>query len=259
MLFLRKLLLAGGYVMNAAIVDDSAEDIELLCSYLSRYSREHNVYMHVEKFTDEDAFLFVVVGTVYQLVFLDIYLKRTTGLQIAKKVQKRDPRCQIIFTTISGEHAPVAFRLHVLDYLVKPYGYLYLKDALDHFESSVSRLAHYIELKEGRDWTRVPVSDIIYTDYSNHYIQVHTGSCVIRSHMSFHDFCPMLSSYPNFLWCYRNCMVNMDFVESYTDRAFLLKNQECIPIAAARRREVLQTYADYIFDSHAKKEKGFGT
>ena len=36
--------------MNAAIVDDSAEDIELLCSYLSRYSREHNVYMHVEKF-----------------------------------------------------------------------------------------------------------------------------------------------------------------------------------------------------------------
>ena len=43
--------------MNAAIVDDSAEDIELLCSYLSRYSREHNVHMYIEKFTDEDAFI----------------------------------------------------------------------------------------------------------------------------------------------------------------------------------------------------------
>ncbi len=136
--------------MNAAIVDDSAEDIELLCSYLSRYSREHNVHMYIEKFTDEDAFLNAVGDTAYHLVFLDIYLKRTTGLQIAKKVQKRDPRCQIIFTTVSQEHAPVAFRLHVLDYLVKPYGYMYLKDAMDHFEVSVSRLSHYIELKEGR-------------------------------------------------------------------------------------------------------------
>ena len=63
----------------------------------------------------------------------------------------------------------------------------------------------------------------------------------------------MLSSYPNFLWCYRNCMVNMDFIASYIDRDFILKNGETIPIAAARRREILQTYADYIFDSHAQE------
>lgn len=54
-------------------------------------------------------------------------------------------------------------------------------------------------------------------------------------------------------------MVNMDFIESYTDRAFLLKNRECIPIAAARKREILQTYADYIFDSHTEKGKGLRT
>lgn len=242
-----------GKDMNAAIVDDSVEDIELLCSYLSRYGQEHKVHMYIERFTDERDFLDAVEGTAYHLVFLDIYMKDTTGIQIAEKVQKRDPRCQIIFTTVSEEYAPMAFRLHVLDYLVKPYGYACLKDALDHFELTVSRLAHYIELKEGRERTRVPVSDIVYTDYSNHYIQVHTVSCVIRSHMSFNDFYPMLSSYPNFLWCYRNCMVNMDFIASYIDRDFILKNGETIPIAAARRREILQTYADYIFDSHAQE------
>lgn len=242
--------------MNAAIVDDSVEDIELLSGYLSRYGQEHKVHMYVEKFTDEEAFLEAAGGTAYQLVFLDMYMKRMTGIQVAEKLQKKDPRCQIIFTTVSQEHAPMAFRLHVLDYLVKPYGYAYLKDALDHYGTTVSRLAHYIELKEGRDRTRVPISDIIYTDYSNHYIQVHTVSCVIRSHMSFGDFYPMLSSYPNFLWCYRNCLVNMDFVESYADRDFILKTGECIPIAAARKREILQTYGDYIFDSHAHKRRG---
>lgn len=234
--------------MNAAIVDDSVEDIELLCSYLSRYSQENKIHIYVEKFTDADTFLNAVCDTAYHLVFLDIYLECMTGIQVAKKIQIKDPRCQIIFTTVSGEHAPAAFRLHVLDYLVKPYGYIYLKDALDNYGSSVSRMAHYIELKEGRERTRVPISDIIYTDYSNHYIQVHTVSCVIRSHLSFKDFYPMLSPYPNFLWCYRNCTVNMDFIESYIDRDFILKNGESIPIAAARKREILQTYADYIFD-----------
>ena len=48
-------------------------------------------------------------------------------------------------------------------------------------------------------------------------------------------------------------MVNMDFIASYIDRDFILKNGETIPIAAARRREILQTYADYIFDSHAQE------
>lgn len=242
--------------MNAAIVDDQAEDIELLCSYLSRYSQEHKTHIYIQKFTDADTFLKTVCRTAYHLVFLDIYMECMTGIQVAKKIQTKDPRCQIIFTTVSPEHAPTAFRLHVLDYLVKPYGYAYLKDALDNYGASVSRLAHYIELKEGRERTRVPVADIIYTDYSNHYIQVHTTSCVIRTHMSFSDFYPMLSSYPNFLWCYRNCMVNMDHIETYIDRDFILKNGESLPIAAARKREVLQTYADYIFDSHAQNRRG---
>ena len=241
--------------MNAAIVDDSVEDIELLCSYLSQYSQEHKIHIYIERFTDADAFLDAVCATAYQLVFLDIYMEGMTGIQVAEQIQAKDPRCQIIFTTVSAEHAPTAFRMHVLDYLVKPYGYAYLEDALDHYGISVSRLSYYIELKEGRERTRIPISDIVYTDYSNHYIQVHTVSCVIRSYMSFGDFYPMLAPYPNFLWCYRNCMVNMDFIESYIDRDFILKNGESIPITASRKREVLQTYADYIFDSRSQKRR----
>lgn len=242
--------------MNAAIVDDTVEDIELLSGYLSRYGQEHKVHMYVEKFTDAEAFLEAARVTAYQLAFLDIYMERMTGIQLAKRIQKKDPRCQIIFTTVSEEYATMAFRLHVLDYLVKPFGYEQLKDALDHYGASGARLAHYIELKEGRERTRVLVADIIYTDYSNHYIQIHTGSCVIRTHMSFNDFYPMLSAYPNFLWCYRNCLVNMDYIESYADRDFILKNGECLPITAARKREILQTYGDYIFDSHARQRTG---
>ena len=39
----------------------------------------------------------------YSLVFLDIYMKHTTGIQLARKIQEIDSRCQIVFTTNSTE------------------------------------------------------------------------------------------------------------------------------------------------------------
>lgn len=234
--------------MTLALIDDSSADIKILYDYISQYCQENHIHIHIKKFTDETSFLKSMYTTTYNLVFLDIYLEHTTGIQVAGKIKETDPKCQIIFTTNSTEHAVKAFRLHALDYLVKPYSYAHLKDAMDRFENIAAKFSHYIELKEGRHYTRILISDIIYTDYSNHYIQVHTKSCVIRSYMSFNDFSPMLSSFPQFLWCYRNCLVNMDFVESVDDKDFILKNKERIPIARARKQEILQSYANYVFD-----------
>ena len=210
--------------MTIALVDDSDSDIELLHDYLSRYCHDHHVYMTIEKFTDEHIFLNSMQHKAYDLVFLDIYMEHMDGIQLACEISREDPKCQIIFITTSEEHAVAAYRVHALDYLVKPYKYVDLEDALDHYEQIASRFARYIELKEGR----------------------------YRSYMSFDMFLPMLSPYANFLWCYRNCTVNMDYIESFSHKEFILKNKERIPIASARRQEVLQLYADYIFDHRSK-------
>lgn len=234
--------------MTIALIDDSANDLETLYEYVCRYCRENKIHSHIEKFTNELLFLNSMEKVTYNLVFLDIYLKRATGIQIAKKIQEQDGKCQIVFTTNSTEHAVKAFSLHALDYLVKPYAYERLKDTMEHYEAVADKFSHYIELKEGRRYTRILLSDIIYTDYHNHYIQVHTTSCVIRSYMSFSEFLPMLSPYPQFLWCYRNCTVNMDHVERFDNKEFTLDNNERMPISKARRQEIMQTYSNYIFD-----------
>ena len=103
-------------------------------------------------------------------------------------------------------------------------------------------------MKEGYLMTRILVTDIMYVDYHNHYIQIHTSTCQIRSYMSFGEFAPMLDPYPQFLWCYRNCMVNMDYIESFDSSDFILNTGERLPIAKARKQEITQAYANYIFD-----------
>ena len=235
--------------MTVAIVDDLNKDIETLQKNIERYCQEKKIHMNVQPFTSEASFLLSLDNTEYSLVFLDIYMEKETGLRLAQHIRKRLPKCQIVFTTASKEHALEAFRVRALDYLVKPYTYEELSEALNRFQETSCKFVHYIEVKEGRYQTRILVDDILYTDYSNHYIQIHTTTCVVRTYMSFADFAPMLETYPQFLWCYRNCMVNMDHIEAMEDRDFIMENKERVPISKARKNEVTQAYADYLFDS----------
>lgn len=234
--------------MKIAILDDSSEDISLLYEYICRYCNEYKKHASVKQFTSETAFLHALKTICFDLVFLDIFMRDFNGMQIAKEIKKTNSKCQIIFSTSSKEHAVKAFRLHALDYLLKPYTYDRLEDSLKRYERVAAKFTDYIELKEGRYQTRILVEDIMYVDYRNHYIQVHTPSSVIRSYMFFGDFSPMLSPYGQFLRCYRNCMVNMDYVDSWEDNHFILKNGEYLPILKSRQKEILKAYADYIFD-----------
>lgn len=234
--------------MNVAVVDDSLFDRQYLQDNIERYCSEHKVHMQIKTYDNGHGFLNSFSVHTYDLVFLDIFMDETSGIHIAEKIRQIDDRCQIIFTTSSQEHAIKAFRLHALDYLLKPYTYEQLEESLFRCQTAMKRFSHYIELKEGRHYTRVLISDIIYTDYYNHYIQVHTLRNVIRSYMSFADFAPMLGKYPQFLWCYRNCMVNMDYIRSMDSKDFILSTDERIPISRARKNEIRQAYANYLFE-----------
>ena len=148
--------------------------------------------MQIDQFDNEQKFLYSVKEKNYDLVILDIYMKRITGDRLAQFIREQRPDCQIIFTTASREHAVGAFKVRALDYLVKPYTYEELENALDRFEEVYDKFLHYIELKEGRQYTRILITDIMYVDYHNHYIQVHTTSNVVRSYMPFDKFAPSL-------------------------------------------------------------------
>lgn len=234
--------------MTIALIDDCPQDLALLSEYVCRYCNEHKIHVSLKQFSQEKDFEDTLCTERYDLVFLDIFMQNSNGILIAKKLKKGNPNCQIIFSTSSKEHAIKAFRLHALDYLLKPYTYAQLEDALNRFENTVKKFTHYIELKEGYFMTRIRVTDIMYVDYHNHYIQVHTQSKIIRSYMFFKNFSPMLSPYRQFLWCYRNCLVNMDYIDTWEGNDFILKNGERLLISKSQKREIIQAYANYIFD-----------
>ena len=72
---------------------------------------------------------------------------------------------------------------------------------------------------------KIPIDSILYTDYSNHYIQIHLPDKTVRTYMRFEDFSGMLLIYSQFICCYRNCIINMDKVFSMEKSEFIFDNR----------------------------------
>ncbi|HIU64212.1 MAG TPA: response regulator transcription factor [Candidatus Avacidaminococcus intestinavium] len=232
--------------MFAAIVDDLKQERDLLKSYLEKYCQENNLFIQLSIFSSGEELLKDYTEK-YDLIFLDIYMSGLTGLETAKKIRERDKNCLLIFSTTSPDFAIKSFRVRAFDYLLKPYNFTQFTEVMLLAEKSLKISTRFIEVKESREMVKIFLRDIIYVDYSNHYVQIHTKERLIKTYMYFADFALLVAKYPQFLHCYRNCLVNMEYITALQDNDFALSTGESLPINRTKKVEIKQLYANYAF------------
>ena len=233
--------------MNIAIIEDSGQELSLLERCLQSYLSSRQVYRVIDTYTSGEAFLENWPSKSYDLVFLDILMEGISGIEVARKIRETDSECLLIFISSSKEYALQGFEVRAFDYLLKPLSEERFQKTMDLCQNELAKHIRYIEVKESRTLVKIPLNEIIYTDYYNHYIQIHTAARLIRSYQQFDVFLPLLLCYPQFLCCYRNCIVNMDHVDSVDKHDFVMENGERVPITRGNRNSIYQQYADYQF------------
>lgn len=233
--------------MNIAIIEDSGQELSLLERCLQSYLSSRQVYRVIDTYTSGEAFLENWPSKSYDLVFLDILMEGISGIEVARKIRETDSECLLIFISSSKEYALQGFEVRAFDYLLKPLSEVRFQKTMDLCQNELAKHIRYIEVKESRTLVKIPLNEIIYTDYYNHYIQIHTAARLIRSYQQFDVFSPLLLCYPQFLCCYRNCIVNMDHVDSVDKHDFVMENGERVPITRGNRNSIYQQYADYQF------------
>ena len=102
-----------------AIVEDSKPDAERLKQLLKKAFENENISCSC--FASGDEFLRAGWREGYQVVFLDICMEGTNGIETAQRLRAADPDLLIVFVTSSPEYVWDAFPVHPFDYLLKPY------------------------------------------------------------------------------------------------------------------------------------------
>ncbi|MEG1441597.1 MAG: response regulator, partial [Oscillospiraceae bacterium] len=144
--------------MNIAIVEDFITDIKRILGFFKQYDNSLisnlNVYKSGEDFL-ESANLYTL-----DVVFLDIYMEKLNGMDVAEKIRKVNETCQIIFVTTSADFAVKSYEVRAFDYLLKPVTFEKFSKVMKNLEKNMKRIAQSIVVKTGRTNRKLFVSDI---------------------------------------------------------------------------------------------------
>ena len=101
--------------MEAVIIEDEVEAAERLSSLIKDYDSSIRVVQCIDSV--QDVIQYFSSGKRPDIVFMDIQLSDGKSFEVFEKIRIEAP---IIFTTAFDQYALQAFRLHSIDYLLKP-------------------------------------------------------------------------------------------------------------------------------------------
>ena len=123
-------------MLRIAIVEDEASVRETLKSYIERFSEETGEHHVISEFQDGDEIL-DGYSAEYDLILLDIQMKRIDGYETAKKIRALDEDVILVFVTNMADYAIKGYGVRAMDFILKPVEYVMLRQVLKEPNTSL--------------------------------------------------------------------------------------------------------------------------
>lgn len=180
------------------------------------------------------------------LMFLDINMPHLSGLEFLESLEK--PPLTII-TTAYSEYALDGFRLHVVDYLMKPIAFQRFFQAASKaqhlFRSQVMLQSEHGEatsnmyVRQGDAFQRIDWEDILYAEGMQNYIRLFFKDKVLTIHQTMVSLEEMLPK-DYFFRIHRSYLINIAHIHKISGGQVHINGVD-LPIAKPRREELLNT------------------
>lgn len=230
-----------------AIVEDDIEAAATLREYILRYGKEYNQDFNVVHF--ENAVQFSAAKRDVDLIFMDIDMPGINGMEAAGLLRTYDEQTPLIFVTNLAQYAVRGYEVDALDFIVKPVSYYHFSMRMDKALRVMQRNVHsQIKIVMRTGTIAVPYTDLIYVETINHdlvYHLVNPAESETRVRGSLSKLEKELADGP-FLRISSGCIVNLDHVRSIQAGALHMSNGETLYASRAKKREVLDTFTDYL-------------
>lgn len=228
--------------LKIAVCDDNETDRKKILSYISEYLDANEITAKTDLFSSGEEFLASDINS-YGLVFMDIFMGDSNGMEIAKKLIAENSKIKIVFNSTSSEFAAESYDVSALYYLVKPLLKEKVFYVLDRFFSIYTSLKT-ITVKVGRIEEEIYINDIVYIEAANHKSIIHTKHGEIEASINISKIADMLLPY-DFIKPVRYALVALREIMNIPSDEVILSDGKHIPVSRGERANVKKAFIDY--------------
>ena len=235
-----------------AVCDDSINDrntiIKILAGWFARRGEETEIAEYADgtpllsDYEDGDV-------ETFDLIFLDIFMSGSNGVQVAKALREYDRNAAIVFVTSTDAYAMEGYVVHAYDYLLKPIKASEIIRVLEEFIHSFHRdRKASLLVKNKRRKERIKYGEITYIESQTPYVYIHLRDGSVYRIMAKLQEVECELKGRSFLRSHQSFIVNMASVQS-ADHSFYLADGTEIPIRRQSRKVIREQYYQYVMQT----------
>ena len=238
-----------GILNRIVICDDEIEDLKNVNDLVMSCCQKNGIDAKTILFTRGDECLQYLREKSARLVLLDIYLQDISGCEVARILRGFDEKCAIAFVTSSREYALDGFEVGACHYLVKPFTEEQIEQTLVRCNLIEHREKKYLTLNNNHVGIKVDLGLIVYIEVYDKQSIIHLrDGRTLKTYQTLSELARDLDG-DVFLRTHRSYLVNMSYIHLVQTTEFILTTGEKVPIRQAGRKEIKETYMEYLFSS----------
>jgi DNA-binding LytR/AlgR family response regulator len=229
---------------NIAIVEDNTQSADKIKDFLERYTKENQVDFNIYQFLDGDEITSDYEAK-YDIIFLDIEMKRLDGMSAAKKIREFDSDVIIIFITNMSQYAILGYSVGAMSFLLKPVPYFAFSQELKKSIERLSKRKHKPIMVPNENGVNIVYSrDILYIESFHHSLIIVTNDAEFTIRGTIKKMEEELADF-HFYRCNNGYLVNLSQVKGVKDELVMVGKHE-LKISRPRKKSFLDALNKYI-------------
>lgn len=231
---------------NIGICDDEKDTCTQIAGMVYEYGKKEKMEIEVSIWnTGEELYEDLAKKKPVDLLFLDIELVSIDGIQVGRLIRNEleNPDISIAYISSKSSYALELFKIHPIDFLIKPVSAQDIWDTIDEALRLHNRNNTVFEYRANGYSCRIPHKYIIYFYSENKKINMVTKDSITQFTGKIKDIIEVLPE--SFIQIHQSYIINMNYISECSYETVKMSGGAELNISQPYRKLVRKAIMDY--------------